>query len=546
MKELEENNVLDNEFLNLLDEQDSTLANDIILGATDDIGEEPGDECEDKTCEKDERACVGDRCPTDGVCATDGCSSSKATTDTCDTDVPTYYSYLVKFASAAKGSEKNEDTPNINLLSYPLIWSPTNIMASNVSATHASNITFVNAVKNNITTLITGNTYSQFTGRTSSAMSIYNPNGQYSATPFCYVKNVRLAYNGHITKTVNVPCYMKTNSSTGTPSVPTTFQAPLTTNYLKANDYIIRVRDGQSKNTYLDGAEVYFNNMSYFNFHSGLTYLLTGKAGIVSVSTSANVSYLTGYVKKLSFSNNQPVYFTAYPNSDTEIVLDNDNTVNQVANKADLLRMYPAITQYLTGITSTARCFTNTQLNASGITLDNTINTNAILNRRAYHNVDPGFDYLFNDATLGIGNPNFDGVSTAITATTTTTQFAVLPSTPQLGIHEFCLYYLATGSTSQTGTVTFTLYGRIGTLSWYELYSGSTTKNSQRNYITIPYWYTKLYPGANARPDNTFIAKLGIKVNSTASTMPRIVIPKQVIMLRTNDSTTAVQGDEQV
>lgn len=544
MKELEENNVLDNEFLNLLDEQDSTLANDYILGATDDIGEEAGDDtCEKDECEKDERACVGDKCPTDGVCDMDGCSSSKATTDTCDTDVPTYFGYLVKFNSAARGSEKNEDTLNIFLQSNSLTWNPTNVMASNVSATHASNTAFVNAVKNNIVTLVTGTSYSQFTGRTSSAMSIYNPNGQYSATPFCYVNNVRLVYNGYITKTISIPCYMKTTSSTGTPSIPSTFQAPNTITYLKANDYRIKVRDGQSKNAVLDGAEVYFNNKNYFKIHSGLTYLLTGKNGIVSVSTSANVSYLTGYVKKLSFNNNQPVYFSAYPNSDTEVVLDNNNDVNQVANKADLLRMYPAITQYLSGISNTGRCFTNTQLNASGITLDNTINTNAILNRRAYHTVDPGFDYLFNDATLGIGNPNFDAVSTAITATTAVTQFATLPSMTQLGIHEFCLYYLATGSTSQTGTVTFTLYGRRGTNSWYELYSGSTTKNSTKNYISIPFWYNKI-TGLNPGTSGTFAMTLGIKVNSTASTRPRIVIPKQVIMVRTNDFDSSIQGEE--
>lgn len=544
MKELEKNNVLDNEFLNLLDEQDSTLANDYILGATDGIGEEVGDDtCEKDECEKDKRACVGDGCNAH-VCDSDGCSNTKASTDTCDLDVPTYFGYLVKFNSATRGSEKNEDTQSIYYQSYQLLWNPTNIMAANVSATHASNTTFVNAVKNNIVTLITGTSYSQFTGRTSSAMTIYNPNGQYSATPFCYVNNVRLAYNGHITKTISVPCYMKTTSSTGTPSIPSTFQAPITTTYLKANDYRIIVRDGKYKNAYLDGAEVYFNNKDYFKIHSGLTYLLTGKDGIVSVSTSANVSYLTGYVKKLSFNNNQPVYFTAYPNSDTEILLDNEMEVNQVANKADFLRMYPAITQYLTGISHTGRCFTTAQLNASGITvINNNINIDAILNRRAFREVDPGFNYLFNDATLGIGNPNFDTVSSAITATTTVTQFAVLPSTPQLGIHEFCLYYLATGVTSQTGTVTFTLYGRGGTYSWYELYSGSTTRNSTKNYISIPFWYNKI-SGLNPGTNGTFAMTLGIKVNSTISTMPRIVIPRQVIMVRTNDFNSSIQGEE--
>ena len=518
MKELEENNVLDNEFLNLLGEPESTLENDYILGATDDIGEESGDDtCEKNECEEDGRACVGDKCPTDGICVKDECRGDGGCE--CDTDAQVTYYYRIMVNMQIKSYYRNdfsyaEMQPTI--LSQP---SSANVNPINVSLTNFLKPTLTGwtglyntSFSTKITSVSGTSTYSSFGTATS---------GQYSASPFCTISTTGTAL-GCITSGLSINFYIQASTS----SMPANWTPPTQTFYLKENFVNFEIKDENSnKIQYVAFRSP--NDYIYFPRHldSSRSVINTGSQGHIQLSSKflSGLTYITGEIYRKGFNNDSWKPITAYTDTYNQSIYLSHNTGNiqQRCNLGEIRTyIHPAIYNFITE-TNTGRLYTLPQLISDGADDVSTFQLprDAVMSLTDILSITPFPKSLVSDEEYGKGNPIF--LTKASSTTIPTSQIALGSFTfNSLCTYELKLTFNVTGS--YTGYLDF--YANVNGGTNRKFATVSMSNSNKEATLTLNY---SAAAGNSTTSNFNYTFNLRVLKQST-SNAPTIVLPRGI------------------
>lgn len=400
MEELDKN-IQENEFLNILGEQESTLANGIILGASD--SSSSGSTKGSDTCDSD-GSCKNEGCKDQGSCTTDGICTSQGSTANyyfvAGANVMTYGYY--------KNNPSNSDYYSISTCKF--VYASTSGMSTILTAAayshrndscynltqHSRNIWFSGAsAVNPLGASTTGTMGLYVTMYASSLTHAY----QSFIVPF-KVYSFPSSNSGQFTTIANS---MASNS--------TIYPQNFTANTLeKIFDITVSYVSGSAPVT-IQGADVSISQSSSFPQLTSGIRVKTGTDGKVVLATSSFTgTTINGYINRKGFNGNNNYAFNAGMNQSTIVTLpvNNVEAEKQIVSTSDI---YNNINDYIIDnlpnhIASMAfQNWTVKQLNNQsmsvvtrpGVSLSDT----NVLRYSDIIKITPGAANIYNDVVLG-------------------------------------------------------------------------------------------------------------------------------------------------
>lgn len=419
MDELENKN-FENEFLNILEEPESTL----VFGE----GEKGSDDCtSDGGCKAQ---CKTDACTTDctsdtPVCGTDGCTPAKGDSKSGDDPGMIYYYWAtgrwLKYGYYISGSP------------YTLNQAGGFFTSDSVSAANTTNTSILNAIKNN--TLGLNNMYisNQYYGNFSTTGTSTSIIGTTGSTPAIigYIKMKLSAITHTTSSTVSIPIYARSysannntftsyynTSKTGSPGGTTQIR-------LQEKTFTIYTKYG---GTPVQGSEFTIANLheNFPQYSAGNSQSITkhvlrsGTEGFICLCTSSmTATTITGTVKRKGFNGYQSQSFTATANTITNITL----ATPQNSDKETIV--FGKIKSINPSLLTDAQYYNLNYTHKVG-TLYSTLtgevptaqHTGVVLTFDKVYQLHPGYRYYVNDPVIGKGELE---IYTATQRTLTTT-----------------------------------------------------------------------------------------------------------------------------
>ena len=446
---MEENNELfnENEFLNILNEPESTLPKDIILGAG---------------CKKEE--CPSNSCSSQGTKGTTG--------DTGDNTGQTTYYYALQIKACKFGYYMPSQLPNG---AYQLTsTNPVGFWFNSVSGANST----VRSILTNGYSTNTG--YSITTAATCTFAASGTTNVAFgntaTTTVVGYVFLSASATNKRFSNTTAYPLavYARfwTNSQYSDFVTAYTRIATGQTTLGAAQEYYMKEKTFSIYTKYnnlpVQGSIVTITNVgTYFPQYASQTgyKILTGYDGGVILSTSSVTgTTISGFVDRIGFNNNTHVNFTA--TADTVCNVNLSHTSNLEKYELPLYDMVktnilldPLVDIYYAGgvIQDIGPSLTPKMLNSHGFSAETSPAINQLQFIRAYDLIrtKPALSYNTNDPVLGKFAEKSYTVSSDITITTALTQFATF-AWDMANVYQF--NYPTITKTGTTSTVEVQFY----------------------------------------------------------------------------------------
>ena len=531
MDELENKN-FENEFLNILEEPESTL----VFG-TD---ENSTDECESDACKEQctsDGVCKADACTNDcsldtPVCGTDGCTPAKDDAKAGDTPGTTYYYWAtgrwLKYGYYISASP------------YTLTQAGGFFTSDSVSAANSTNTSILNAIKNNTLGLnnmyISNQRYGNFS-TTGTSTSIIGTTGSTPAI-IGYIKMKLSAITHTTSSTVSIPVYARSysaNNNTFTSHYNTSKTgSPGGTTKDKEKTFKIYTK---YSGTPVQGSEFIIANLSEnfpqysangsYDSSSTKHVLRSGTDGFICLCTSSmTATTITGTVKRKGFNGYQSQSFTATANTTTNITLatpQNSDKETIVFNKIN--RINPSLTA--TDSQHHNLNYTH-KVGTSYSTLTGEVptaqHTGVVLTFDKVYQLLPGYRYYINDPVIGKGEL-YIYTATQITLTTTAQGFG---SIQIYGNHVTSLVIPTCSGSSQLGTTVATveILGSVtinGTTytkvvhSFTVLQNMSTTEEANFGVVTIAENLSEL-------ENNLYAISLSARVTTSAASSKVLLI----------------------
>ena len=453
MDELENKN-FENEFLNILGEDESTL----VFG-TDEKG---SDTCETDGCKAQ---CKADSCKEDcslntPVCGTDGCTPAKGDAKAGDTPGTTYYYWAtgrwLKYGYYISASP------------YTLRQAGAFFTSDSVSAANSTNTAILNAIKNN--TLGLNNMYisNQYYGNfstTGTSTSIIGTTGS-TAAIIGYIKMKLSAITHTTSNTVSIPVYARSysaNNNTFTANYNTSKTgSPGGNTQIKLQEKTFKIYTKYG-GTPLQGSEINITNLkTNFPQYSGggsspslKDVLRTGTDGFICLCTSSmTATTITGTVRRKGFNGYQSQAITATANTTTNITLSAPQNSDKETIVFDNIRkINPSLAldysysylNYTHNVGTLYSTLTGEVPTAS--------HTGVVLTFDKVYQLHPGYRYYVNDPVIGKG----EAQTYTATQRTLTTAAQGFGSIQIYGHHVTSLVIPTCSGSSQLGTTIATV-----------------------------------------------------------------------------------------
>ena len=422
MDELENKN-FENEFLNILEEPESTL----VFG-TDEKGSDGCDTdggCKAQ-CKSD--ACTKDCSSNTPVCGTDGCTPAKGDSKSGDDPGAIYYYWAtgrwLKYGYYVSGNP------------YTLLKAGAYFTNNGVSAANSTTSAILISIKNNTLGLnnmyISNKTYGNFSTTGTNTTII----GTTATTPALigYIK-MRLSANTHTTSaTISVPVYAKSYSANN--SVFTSqYNQSKTTSVITGASISLPEKTftiyTKYANTPIAGSEISITNVTtifpqYFGYDQKFA-LRTGNDGFICLCTSSTTSNtITGTIKRKGFNGYVSQSFTATAFSPTTVTLGTpQNSDKETIIFGKVQRIHPSLATYASD--KFLNWTHNIGTGHTSITgeVPTASNANAVLTFDKVYQLRPGYSYYVNDPIMGKGERQ-TYVATQRVLTTTAQQFGTI------------------------------------------------------------------------------------------------------------------------
>lgn len=450
---MEENNELfnENEFLNILNEPESTLPDDIIFGASDSCTEKDTScpsNCDDGCSTAADSSPCDDACTADsgGICKADdtGCTSQGtrgSTGDTGNETAQTTYYYALQIKAVKKGYYIPSQLPSGT---YQL--TATNPVGFWFNSVSGANDTVRSILTNGYTTN-TG--YSITTAATCVFAASGTTNVAFISTSTTqiagYVFLSASATNKKFSNTISYPLavYAKLWPNSQSASFFTAYDRIATgqTTLGYSQDYYMKEKTFSIYTKYnnipVQGSIVTISNVdTYFPQYAPYPgyKILTGYDGGVILSTSSVTgTTITGFVDRIGFNGNSHVTFTATADTICTVNLSHTNVseryelpLYEMVKTNDLLD--PLVDIYYDGgvIQEIGPSLTPKMLNSNGFSAETSPAINQLQFIRAYDLIrtKPALSYITNDPVLGKYSELSYTISNDITITTELTQVA--------------------------------------------------------------------------------------------------------------------------
>lgn len=520
---------LENEFLNILNENESSLTNNIVLGTGDKIDNELIDDGNDKG--SGEKA---------------GCKSQETI----------YYGYKISTLYYKRAFYRMENGQYLDYYSKTSAF----LNANELSLSSFSGISslLTTTIRNAILNWnACWNEHSQFgnvtSGITTDDLSAALTGIYETTTPFCYVTGLTLAPSGYSpVYNLSLPFYMKVVSGTTSALTVPSYDTPPSTSFYNPERYVaLKITDTEDRR--LHGAKVRFSSgYSYFpkHFSAAEDFIRTNSDGVVVLFSNLipnEINTVNVDIFRTGYNNDGFITYTAsvynYTSSvGTELLYDNirltANTFGKVLSRQDIENDINPYVFTLLSETSPYNINFNVQMfnnfGMSAVTYYPITSDQVTLSANNLLTLNPILDIETNDFLVGKANPVGVVFNNITSISSTTRQTLTKIDISNYNTVETYIMFSASGTATQTATTTVRIdLSYLGGSSWQSGYQTFQISKGESKLIRIRLDYENTHGYTSPGMGNfEYSALIAAALVSPPVKKPSIFIDKQISCYR--------------